>query len=188
MFLNHLFNRAIGVSMVLLFFHSYAGAQVAPETQRLQFPTMLEIQQDGRFQYSATSSTSYIAADSDLCALLVSQAELQAQNHLNSRGRAELVVVDNAVARGMICPAVFERPIKLMKREEIQRAKISAYIEFEEVNMLEADLVTAKYKLICTEGCSSWQYDLKLKIYEGTSNWAIIQNASAPIRVEPTNK
>jgi hypothetical protein len=31
MFLSHLFNRAIGVSMVLLFFHSYAGAQEAPE-------------------------------------------------------------------------------------------------------------------------------------------------------------
>lgn len=147
-----------------------------------------ELRNDSQETAMGLTTLSRLVEVDQLCGVLVNQAELRAQNHLNNRGRAELVVVDNAVARAMICPAVFDRSIKLMRLEDIQRGRISAYIEFEEVVLLEPYLATAKYKLICTEGCNSWQYNLKLKIYEGTSNWAIIQNASAPISVESTNK
>lgn len=186
MFLNHLFTKAIGVSMMFLFFHSFAAAQAVLDMPGLQSATMPGLELEGWHGVDDDKFSSTAGQDQDLCALLINQAELSAQNHLNSRGRSELVVVDNAVARAMICPTVFDRPIKLMRLEDIRRAKISAYLEFEEVSQQEPHLATARYKLICTEGCNSWQYDLRLKIYEGTSNWAIIQNASAPIGVEPT--
>jgi len=124
----------------------------------------------------------------NLCALLIHQAELYAENHLNGSRWPELVVVDNPAARSLTCPLVFDRPIKLMRMEDISRARVTAYIEFESITQHETNQASAKYKLICTNGCSSWQFDLKLKIYEGTSNWAIIHNASSPIRAELINK
>jgi hypothetical protein len=166
------------------------------QAQHLSFATDSQESNPVRLKYSTDEGdeligygqlTKTFTEENGLCQLLISQTELRASNHAIGLRAAQLVVLDNEVARTLICPEVFERPIKLMSIDQIRRSKITAYIEFESVVFHSESKANAVYRLMCSTGCESRKFDLELRIYEGTNNWSISRNSTTVITNEPTN-
>lgn len=165
-------------------------SQHALQTEDFQAPDLIEFytEVDRRENLlSFTVPANFSFNDNRLCQILISQAELRASNHNNGWRPAQLIVLDNEVARNLVCPEVFERPIQFMTIEQIRRAKITAYIEFESVVMHSESKASAVYRFMCSAGCESRKFDLELRIYEGTNDWSISRNITTTIENESKN-
>jgi len=180
--------KLIGMLVIFLTMHVQAQhASFATDSQESNPNRLKSSADEGDKLTGYGQLTKSFTEENRLCQLLISQSELRASNHASGLRAAQLVVLDNEVARTLICPEVFERPIKFMSIDQIRRSKITAYIEFESVIMHSESKASAVYRLMCSTGCESKRFDLELRIYEGTKNWAISRNITTVISNEPTN-
>jgi hypothetical protein len=126
-------------------------------------------------------------APGNLYEAILTQAELVPQQHLNRRGQAELLVLNNGIVPATLVGKDwrwFGQPVNWMTANEIQRASKTNYIDFGQFEIINQRSVSVAFVVHCSEGCARYQHSYDFEYDESTQTWQITRNTSTYIRID----